>query len=193
MSHYYYFAATLPSLQYGLAPAIPYEEFIERASRNLNPGDFAAVAGATLGLQADGSIPESAAGVKLLESYYRRELAVRNELVRLRAQRLHKQADAYLKPGDADWESSRVALAAFGAETPLDGELTLEKERWNYLDGMSTNHFFDLDYLAAYALKLLSLTRRHRFQAQAGEEGYKTVYRSVLDTADYRNESGDTL
>jgi hypothetical protein len=43
----------------------------------------------------------------------------------------------------------------------------------------------------AYALLLQVLERRARFAAERGQESYRTVYKSVLETADYRDESGE--
>ncbi len=193
MSYYYYFVSTLPALQFSQVPVMGYGEFIERAGRFLSSGDAAALSQASLQVPADGKTPLPATAVSLLAHYYRWERALRNELVRLRAQRLHKSADQYLKPGDVEWDALRVAQAAFASDNPLEGEMLIERERWTLIDRLATNHFFDMDYLAAYALKLQSLARRHRFEPATGEEGYKTVYRSVLDSADYRNQSGDTL
>ncbi len=170
-----------------------YSEFVERAGRYLSSKDAAAIEQACLQVPSDGKTPGSTAAVPLLAHYYRWERALRNELVLLRSQRLHKSAELYLKPGDVEWDALRSAQAAFASDNPLEGEMLLERDRWSLIDRLSTNHFFDMDYLAAYALKLQSLARRHRFEPGTGEEGYKTVYRSVLDSADYRNQSGDTL
>lgn len=193
MASYYYFVATLPALQPGMAPPLSLQDFLERAGRFLKPADYATLAAAGLYLPEDGSTAAPAATLSLLRQYYRWERGLRNELVRLRAQRLQKTADRHLKPGDIEWDALRVAQAAFGAENPLEGELIIEKERWNIIDALATNHFFDMHFLAAYALKLQALTRRERFQPTEGEAGYQTVYNSVLQAADYRNESGDTI
>ena len=193
MSYYYYFVATLPALQFSQVPTMSYGEFTERAARYLSSGDTCALEQACLQVPADGKTPSATTVVPLLAQYYRWERTLRNELVRLRSQRLHKSADLYLKPGDVEWDALRIAQAAFASDNPLEGELLIERDRWALIDRLATNHFFDMDYLAAYALKLQSLARRHRFEPATGEEGYKTVYRSVLDSADYRNQSGDTL
>lgn len=193
MANYYYFTATLPSLSQGSPPPLPYAEFLERAGRYLKPADMAMLAAATLYIPDDGNAPLPATSLKLLRLYYRWERGLRNELVRLRAQRLQKPSDRHLKPGDVEWDALRVAQAAFAADNPLDGELLIEKERWLLIERLAVNAFFDMNYLAAYALKLQALTRRELFKPAEGEAGYQTVYTSVLQTADYRNETGDTL
>ncbi|HAP42934.1 MAG: hypothetical protein A2087_08685 [Spirochaetes bacterium GWD1_61_31] len=192
MASYYYFAATLPSLSQWTPVPFSHAEFLERASHFLKPADFATLAAASLFVPDDGATPRPAARLKLLTQYYRWERGLRNELTRLRAARLQKPVEKHLKPGDIEWDALRVAQAAFAADNPLEGELLIEKERWQTIERLSVNRYFNMDYLAAYALKLQALLRRERFKAAEGEAGYRIVYDSVLKSADYRNQTGDT-
>jgi hypothetical protein len=130
MSSYYYFAATLPSLRIDGSAPMTLGEFLERAGRYLSPKDLFVLEGARLYIPEDGSFPLSAASSPLLMRYYRWELALRNELTRLRAQRLQRPADKHLKPGEPEWDGVKTAQAAFQAEDPLQGELLIERERW---------------------------------------------------------------
>lgn len=193
MSSYFYFPATLPALLASAsAPPLSHEAFMEQASRFLTAKDLAVLGGARLFLPEDGSFPVTVSSSPLLARYYRWELALRNELARLRAGRLQKPVDRYVKPGEPEWDAQRTAQAAFQAEDPLQAELLVERERWSLIETLATNKFFSLEYLIAYALLLQVLERRARFDLQRGQEGYRAVYRSVLDTADYRDESGET-
>ena len=99
---------------------------------------------------------------------------------------------AIVKPGEPEWDGLKVAQAAMQADDPLQGELLIERERWSFVESLAVGRFFDLEYLVSYALMLQALERRARFAAQRGQEGYETVYRSVLETADYRDESGES-
>jgi len=192
MSSYYYFTATLPTLQASAsAPPIPYDEFTDRASRFLSARDAATLASARLYLPEDGSFPAASGASTLLKRYYRWELSLRNELARLRAGRLQKPVEKHVKPGDPEWDGLKVAQAAFQAEDPLQGELLIERERWAFIEGLSVNRFFDMEHLVAYALLLQVLERRARFSAERGQESYRTVYKSVFETADYRDEYGE--
>ena len=192
MASYYYFVATLPSLQAtAVAPPIPYAEFLDRASRFLSAKDAATLEGACLFLPEDGISPKVAAYSPLLARYCRWERSLRNELARLRAGRLQKPVERHLKPGDPEWDGLKTAQAAFQADDPLQGELLIERDRWSFIEALSVNRFFDIEYIVAYALLLQALERRARFDAELGQQGYRTVYRSVLDTADYRDESGE--
>ncbi|HUW68924.1 MAG TPA: DUF2764 family protein [bacterium] len=165
---------------------------MEQASRFLSAKDMAVLSGARLFLPEDGSFPVSVSSSPLLARYYRWELALRNDLARLRAGRLQKPVDKHVRPGEPEWDGARTAQAAFQADDPLQGELLIERERWSLIETLAVNKFFNMEYLIAYALHLQVLERRARFDIQRGQEGYRTVYRSVLDTADYRDESGET-
>ena len=192
MASYYYFVVTLPSLQASaVAPPVPYSEFLDRASRFLSARDVATLQGARLFLPEDGTSPGAAASSPLLARYYRWERSLRNELARLRAGRWQKPVERHLKPGEPEWDGLKTAGAAFQADDPLEGELLIERDRWAFIEALSVNRFFDIEYLVAYALLLQALERRARFDAESGQQGYRTVYRSVLDTADYRDESGE--
>ncbi|OHD76658.1 MAG: hypothetical protein A3J97_14065 [Spirochaetes bacterium RIFOXYC1_FULL_54_7] len=192
MASYYYFVATLPTLMDSAVPPFGYADFMARAAGQLKPGDFRILDSARLSIPEDGQAPDVARLSSLLTRYYQWDASVRNELVRLRSQRLQKPADRHLKPGLPEWEGIKTAQTAFLADDPLQGELLIERDRWAFIEILAANNFFNMEYLVAYALKLQALERRQRFKAELGEEGYRTVYRSVLDTADYRDESGET-
>ncbi len=147
--------------------------------------------GARFFIPEDGSFPASADSSPLLGRYYRWELALRNELARLRAGKLQKPVEKHVKPGDPEWDGLKTAQTAFQAEDPLQGELVIERERWAFIEALAVNRFFDMEYLVAYALFLQALERRARFAVERGQEGYRTVYSSVLESADYRDESGE--
>jgi hypothetical protein len=78
----------------------------------------------------------------------------------------------------------RAAQGAAQCEDPLEGELSIEREKWSFLERLETGHFFDLEALVAYALKLQILERRALFEAERGETSYKTAYSEILDAAE---------
>lgn len=199
MANYYYFAASLPSLLPGMAPPFPLEEFLEKARRFLNQPDFEVLTSARLFIpeaypegRGNDRAPLPACRLPLLKSYYAWEACLRGELARLRAQRLRKAAEKYSLPGEVDWDALRVAQAAFAAENPLEAELLIEKERWALVERLSLNRFFDMNFLAAYALKLQALARRERFRPAEGEAGYSAAYSAVLQSIARRKQTGES-
>jgi hypothetical protein len=201
VSHYYYFAASLPSLAFGQKAPISSGEFLIRAGRQLPPADFHALSSVSLGGPGDEArIPGS-----LYRDYLEFETSLREELLLLRARRLGRKAEAYLptRDGKADAGANdgrgascggespkeaarRVSALAFGAGNPLEGELVLERERWAFIDGRLPFQTFDLDSLVAYRIKLLIIERMASFSPERGEGEYRRLYDGILSawTAD---------
>lgn len=193
MADYYYFTATLPSLLPGMAPPFSLEEFLEKASRFLNQSDFEVLASASLFTPEAGRAPLPASRLSLLKSYYHWENCLRIELARLRAGRLRKPVEKYSLPGEVDLDALRVAQAAFAAENPLEAELLIEKERWALIERLALNSYFDLNFLAAYSLKLQVLTRRERFRQADGEAGYSVACSAVLQSITRSSQTGEIV
>jgi len=93
------------------------------------------------------------------------EIALRNELVRLRARR--KKIDPLKFVRLPDWPEahiSHLATAAYRSTSMLEAEKILDLERWSFLDSLSLGHYFDFDVLLIYALKLKILERWDKIQ-----------------------------
>lgn len=94
------------------------------------------------------------------------EIALRNELVKIRAS--HRRIDPlkFLRQDSyIDFSLAHIAMNAHRSPSILEGEKTLDQERWHFLDGLSFGHYFDLDTLIVYALKLLILERWEKINA----------------------------
>lgn len=183
MSEHYYFCATLPSLLPGTPPPTRYRDFLKKAADLLPPADYAVLESARLYIPEDGLIPAFTGDSPLLRAYYAWELSLRNELARRRAERMGKAPERFVRPGEVHGEAARVAQAAATMDNPLEGELLIERERWVYIDRLETGHYFDLERLVAYALKLQSLERRARFETERGARAFSAAYDSILEGA----------
>ena len=196
MSRYYFFAATLPSLVFGTPAPLSSREFLERAKRSLDPADCETIEAATLMAAPDGKARPQNSRVLKLHDAWDREL--RNTLAALRAERLGRIGKLYLRPSpegqsvpDSIVDRARAAAAAaFKAETPLEGEIAIEKGRWALLDGESPFQTFDIESLVAYRLELQILERLALFSPEAGEKEYRTAYAAILATAQSSSGTG---
>ncbi len=169
---------------------MPYAEFLERA-RNLIPADdYETLSGGRIFAPEDGSFPTGSGRSPLLGEYLAWEIGLRNELVKARAQALGKTAERFLRPGEPGFEAARIAHAAVACDDPLEAELLIERERWALIDRLETGHYFDLEALVAYGLKLQALERRARFQVERGEAAYTNAYESILAGAGGSDDAG---
>lgn len=106
-----------------------------------------------------------------LKKWFTFDTLLRNELVKVRAS--HKRIDParYLRhDGYAGQEIMHLALGAHRNPSILEGERVLDQARWQVLEQLSFGHFFDLDFLIIYALKLLILERWERIRSHERKE-----------------------
>ena len=190
MTHQYYFAATLPSLQFGMEPPVTGVEFLARAARYLPERELEILSAVSLA-----PVPEEAGSSPspLLRRYAAWSSSLRLELARLRAERAGRAFEAGgLADVPQDAGAVAAARAAFGSASPLDGELELEGRRWAFVDGLSPIQTFDFDGLCAWRLKLLILERLALLTTERGEIGYRAVYSAILAAYEGRNDGAHT-
>jgi len=170
----------------GTPPPLRYVDFLTKAAELLPPADYATVEKACLYIPQDGKAPVSTSASPLLQAYYAWELSLRNELAILRAGRMGKAPERYLRPGEPQWDIRRLAHSVTMVESPLEAELLIERERWAQIERLEQGHYFDLEHIFAYALKLQALERRDRFETERGEHAYAKAYDSILSGASLR-------
>ena len=94
---------------------------------------------------------------------------------------------AYRIDSPAIIEAQTAARQAFGqtnvqapgTESPLQAEEALNLARWGYLDQLEAGHYFDIDKLVVYVLRLQLLERKARFDEQKGREMFDLVYGEI--------------
>ncbi len=123
---------------------------------------------------------------EFLSRFWKREFTLRNELVRLRAEKNAMKAEDWQRgDGPAAWddEALQTARRAFGAEDPLKAEFVLARALWDWLDSESAGHRFDTLALSAYAIKVLVLERLAAFTEETGVERYDSMYRTIFEAS----------
>jgi len=91
---------------------------------------------------------------------------LRNELVKARALRKKVDPARFLRHDTHfDMNITHIAQAALRQASILEAERYLDLERWKALDEISRGHYFDLDFLLVYGLKLAILERWVKIEA----------------------------
>ena len=161
MSGYYiYLISSLPMLHFGNPPPFSFERLIQMCEGIISVEDINILKITAKGMDYayDGSQPT-------LKKWFVFEVALRNELVKIRASRKHMDPQRYLRLSDnTEPYISRIALAASRIPSIIDAEMMLDQERWQQLEELSLGHFFDIDCLIIYGLKLLILERWDRIR-----------------------------
>jgi hypothetical protein len=158
---YIYLISSLPMLQFGMKPPFSFEMFLGLCEGKITDKDFFILQ--EVSLSAEGRYEGSA--LATLEQWRRFDTALRNELVRIRAGRLQREGERYLRrDGYTEPWIARIAMAAHRNPSILQAERLLDEARWRMLDELCLGHYFDIDFLAIYAHKLLILVRWERMR-----------------------------
>ncbi len=160
---YEYLISSLPMLHFGGRPPFSFEKFLSTCE-NFIPGSGLAqirdLAGSDLSGRAN----------QMVERFLNFDTVLKNELVKLRVLRKKAPAEKYLRPNAvADSAVYHLALAAQRNPSLRDAEFTLDEARWNFLEGLAFGHYFDLEFLIIYALKLLILERWEKIHQADGK------------------------
>lgn len=146
MVNYYYLISSLPMLFFGARPPFNSEGFLDKCREFVSENDFAVLRGES----------ESV----FLRRWEDFDADLRNELVKIRAHRRHIDAHKYLRQEryvSVDTVSAAVAVS----RNPLilDSEKSLDQIRWDFLEDLAQGHYFDLEFLLIYGLKLRILEK----------------------------------
>jgi len=173
MRQYYYTVNSLPHLSFDKPLPIKKEEFFAITQIELGTNDLHA-------LRSVGLCPLESEGKPLcvVKRWYDWEREVRNTLVRLRAMNLGLDQGDHMR-ADHHSPSSRVAEDVFQVESPLAAEEILDKARWVFLEELESDHYFDIERLVIYFLKLRILERRSFFDNKKGREILSAVMGQV--------------
>jgi len=175
MSQYYFTASSLPLLTIDSKPSITVESFLSTCELHATEKDYNILINSSIKVPAN---EEALSGVS--KSCWEWEKSLRNELAKLRSQKMDISSDLYLRDGEVVFGTHRLAAEAFKIESPLDAENFLNAGRLDFLDSLSVGHYFDLTFLVIYYLKLQLLNRVSLFDSEKGFEKYKEIYKNIL-------------
>jgi len=178
VGQYYYLVPQLPYLVFGQTPPMSPEAFREKAMTLLEEQDAALLD--LLGLSLNPPLDDASSGCEFIDKWREWERILRLNLVKHRAGKLKREApgsEPPVLPSDA------VSAAAKAMqESPLEGEVIIDKARWNAIDSLLEGSGpFDSNVVFAYMLKLIILNRQSLFQTERGFSEYKSLYASILE------------
>ena len=184
---YYYFVPQLSSLVYGQPPPMSSQAFKEKAATMLDEKDSGLLD--MLGLDPpapeavrDGDSPGAkSAGCDFIDGWREWEKALRLNLARLRAAGMGREDESLPEAPVPPSSAAEAAARALDAETPLDGEVIIDKARWKAVEELQGSELFHRRTVFAYLMKLIILERQALFQAETGFSEYKSLYDSILE------------
>jgi hypothetical protein len=175
LAQYYYLVASLPLLFYDGESIPSREEFLATCRQHISPRHYSLLLSASVS-----DLRTTVPSCKTLDLWRQWEISLRNELVRLRAKNRGREAQAYLVDSPGVLAPQAIAREAFAQESPLQAENTLNRARWNYLDELEVGHYFDIEKILVYALRLQILAREALFDEVKGSEMFDRVYSEII-------------
>ncbi|NQT76000.1 MAG: DUF2764 family protein [Candidatus Omnitrophica bacterium] len=164
MREYYYLIASLPMLEFGTKMPISYVDFLKRSREQLESADMGIIERIKTGPFEDTEDPSPT--FKEWKLFAR---ALRNEIARYRAARTGKDPLEHIRGGNyPDPFVSGFAHWAVHEDSPIEAELYLDRARWEKIEELEKGHYFDIDFLVTYALKLQILERWDRINSEGG-------------------------
>ena len=172
--------AQLPYLYYEQMPPMSSENFKELAKPLINKTDFDLLSKISL-------VPlNKIVDCKFINNWQNWDRTLRLDLAKQRAIKLKR--DIPLNEPDFHLDTAAAASKAIDESSPLEGEILLDKARWNAIDDLAGSDYFHRNSVFAYYLKLLLIERRLSFNVEKGFTEYKSMYASILESA----QAGDS-
>jgi hypothetical protein len=143
-------------LGFGAKPPITFESFIQKCWSQIPDKE----AELLKSISSQGAFSIQDGGSEVLKRWRDFDIALRNELVKVRAARKRIDPLKYMRH-DGYSQPQIVHIASLSLRNPsiFEAEKALDTERWHLLDELSCGRYFDFDTLIIYALKLLILER----------------------------------
>jgi hypothetical protein len=174
LDQYYYTIAALPYLSFDVPPPISLEEFLSFCKDTLAETDWEILRQTSL-------FGEEPGENELLARWHQWERSFRSELARLRASRLGVDTESIPRIIPESGRVGEVARAALMEGSPAEAEHLILKAFWEVLEELEVNHFFDLERLLVYYLKLQILHLQAQRNREEGVKNFTSVYHRIRE------------
>jgi hypothetical protein len=175
LAEYYYTVAALPHISFESAPAITEESFLSLCKDTLSTKDWEILQKTRLHRSS-----AKKTGSMTLDSWFARERSLRAEVAKLRAGKKGLETESYNQYGIISQSISDAARNAFNEASPAEAETILLRTLWGLLDELEAGHFFDLDKLIVYYLRLQIAELKQRRNKTEGEKNFSLLYDLIV-------------
>lgn len=157
-------------LLYTEPPRLSPEDFLLEAGRLLGAAEARTLEAARLS-----NFDPAACASPAFNRYREWEIGLRARLALMRAAARKEDETPYARLGGETVETARFARSAFEAPDPLQAEEILLRARWDMLSNLEVLHFFDMEFLVVYFLKLQVLARRALLSQENGRPRFDSL------------------
>jgi len=179
---YYYLMAQLPYLIYEQKPPMPSSEFKDLAKSLMKPNDASLFDNLSLTSQVK-------TDCDFITKWQKWDQILRLNLAKQRVIKT-KHDKTFTEPQLIHLDAAAAAVKAVDETSPLEGEILLDKARWHAIEELAGTDYFHRNNVYAYYLKLLLIERRQAFNTEKGFTEYKSLYASIVESA---QKAGDSI
>ncbi len=155
MKNYYYLVASLPSNNFNDGPRLGKNMFLQECAKWLSARDMETLRAADISYSK-----KNENDAEIISTWKTFDEELRTLLM----------AERFGRKRGGQHQSARALSEALREGTPLEKEIKYEKIRWDFLEEQGKQHFFDIDRLVIYFLKLQILERLSKFNKDEGEK-----------------------
>ena len=175
MKKHYYTLAALETIRLGEKIPISEEHFLQFAEDTIDAKSYQILLKSRWG-QTDPT------GFSFADRILSWEKELRLELAKARSLKLPFDVSSNLPASEGRYNLLEQVRAAMSLDSPLEAERYLEQLRWSFIESMGACHFFDLEALVVYYLKLQLALRQEKFLEELGRDSFEKEYAAVAES-----------
>lgn len=175
MKNFFYTLAALKTLRLGEKTPITEEYFLQFAEDTIDANSYQILLKCRWGLTEP-------TGFSFADRILSWEKDLRLELAKARILKLPFDTPPNLQSSGDSYNLLEQVRAVMALESPLEAERYLDQMRWNYLEEIGARHYFDLEALVIYYLKLQLALRQEKFQEELGRDSFKKEYAALAES-----------
>ena len=179
MSQYYYTVAALPALRFEDPPVYDRARVLEQCEVEVAPADIAAILAAKLWP----SEADTTAAKSVLARYYELVFDLQRYMAAARAAKLGWDAGELPRASGVEPSLADMARGLVIDDEPARAEQSLLRYLWTVLEDLEVGHYFDLNILILYHLRLQLVERRVTIaNLEAGQAEFRRQYNTVAES-----------
>ena len=185
MKQYYYLICSLPFIKLEETPSINSGEFRRLCEEQISKHDLHLLDAVSLVPLKDRHFAPDTSAFQWLTL----EKNLRKRMAAYRAGRKRENTNRAMPKGDDFPDIDRGIQEAYAKPNPAEREKYLDSIRWHWLDELEFGHYFDVNKLFIYKLRLLI---HEKWLSRNNEQGYANFDRIVAAINDRSGSAGET-
>jgi len=174
LKNYYYTLASLKTIKREEKPPVSEDYFLQFTKETIDAKSYQILLKCRWGLTGP-------TGFSFSDQILSWEKDLRLELAKARISKLPFDNLPDSEDTSRDYSLLEQVRTVMALESPLGAEKYLDQLRWNHLEKVGAHHYFDLEALIIYYLKLQLVLRQEKFQEELGKDTFKNEYAALAE------------